>query len=194
MTNTSSEHFYTPRDSEALWAPPDIDKLISNLAEQVLSDYSANRIPTLVSVIPEALYLSADLARRLGSYIGPELEFMEFTNRHVSGSTSTASEFRTSGWTSASSLEGRHALFVYTRTQRGASALHLERKAKAMGAASIATLTLIDQPIRGSRATDPTYTGTVLELPHEQLFGYGIKRKRDGYPQDSNLNTIYAER
>ncbi|MDH3336587.1 MAG: hypoxanthine phosphoribosyltransferase [Gammaproteobacteria bacterium] len=145
----------------------DIQKRVSELAEQISSDYSDKGDIVLIGVLKGAFIFLADLSRQLT--IPRTIEFIAVSSYDSgsvqSGAVRLVMDVR-------GNIEGRHVLIVEDIVDTGHTLNYLIRILKSHGPASIRTCTLLHKAERVQVDLAVDYIG--FAIGDEWVVGYGL--------------------
>jgi len=145
----------------------DIQKRVSELAQQISSDYSDKGDIVLIGVLKGAFIFLADLSRRLS--IPRTIEFIAVSSYEdgsvQSGAVRLVMDVR-------GNIEGRHVLIVEDIVDTGHTLSYLIGMLKSHGPASIRTCTLLHKAERAEVDVEIDYVG--FGIGDEWVVGYGL--------------------
>lgn len=154
----------------------DIEARVGELGQAIAADYS-ERNPLLVAVLVGSLPFLADLARAIT--VPMEVDFLGLSRFGEGGRIRIALD-------TAESVEGRHVIIVEDIVDTGLTLTVLRRMLEDRGAASVATVTLVDKIRRRLVEVPIEYRG--FEVGDEYLVGYGL----DWRGRYRNLRSLWA--
>lgn len=149
---------------------------VAELGEALSADYR-DRNPVLVAVLVGSLPLLADLVRAMT--IPLEVDFLGLSRFGEGGRIRIALD-------TAETVAGRHVVIVEDVTDTGLTLTVLRRMLEDRGAASVATVTLVDKIRRRLVDVPIEYRG--FEVGDEYLVGYGL----DWKGRYRNLGSLWA--
>lgn len=144
----------------------DIQTKLDELAAQLSEDYAGQQL-LLVGVLKGALFVLADLARRLD--ISCAVDFMAVSS--YGSATSSSGVVRILKDLDAD-IEGRHVLIVEDIVDSGLTLDYLLKNLRSRHPASVEVLTLLTKPSRREVDLPVRYTG--FEVPDVFVVGYGL--------------------
>jgi hypoxanthine phosphoribosyltransferase len=144
---------------------------------QILSRDYSDRNPLLVAVLVGSLPFLADLVRAMS--IPLEVDFLGLSRFGEGGRIRIALD-------TAESVAGRHVVIVEDIIDTGLTLTVLRRMLEDKGAASVATVTLVDKTRRRLVDVPLEYRG--FEVGDEYLVGYGL----DWKGRYRNLGSLWA--
>jgi len=151
----------------AMFPAEKIDRRLSELAEEIRSDYGEKLI-TMVCALKGATIFMADLARKLDNNV--EFEFLRASS-YGDASVSDGNVRLMQG--TIEPLEGKHVLLVEDIVDSGHTLVFLRNYIESQKPASFKICVLLDKPERrvdGNAAYD--YLG--FSIPDEFMVGYGL--------------------
>jgi hypoxanthine phosphoribosyltransferase len=154
----------------------DIQSRVSELGEAISLDYSG-RSPLFVVMLNGSVPFAADLVRAVD--LPAEVDFLGLNRYGGSGRIGIAMDLSTP-------VLDRNVILVEDIIDTGLTLSTLRRMMKDRGAASVATVTLLDKARR--RVTDVTVEYRGFEVGDEFLLGYGL----DWKGLYRNLGSIWA--
>ncbi|MGQ0849596.1 MAG: hypoxanthine phosphoribosyltransferase [Actinomycetota bacterium] len=154
----------------------DLKTRVAELGAAIGNDYG-NRRPLLVAVLVGALPFLADLAREIAVRV--DIDFLSVSRFGEGGRMRIMLD-------TAETLEDRDVLIVEDIVDTGLSLTVLRRMLADRGAASVATVTLLDKVPRRLVQTPIEYRG--FEVGDEYLIGYGL----DHGGRFRNLPSLWA--
>lgn len=160
---------------EVVTAPQLADR-VAELGRVIAEDYT-DRQPLLVAVLVGSLPFLADLARAIS--IPLEVDFLGLSRFGEGGRIRIALD-------TAETVEGRHVIIVEDIVDTGLTLTVLRRMLEDRGAASVATVTLVDKTRRRLVDVPIEYRG--FEVGDEYLVGYGL----DWRGRYRNLRSLWA--
>jgi hypoxanthine phosphoribosyltransferase len=143
-----------------------IDSRVTELAAEVDRDYAGREI-LLVGVLKGAVFLMADLARRLT--VPAAMDFMAVSSYGSSTSSSGVVRILKDLDTD---IEGRHVLLVEDIVDSGLTLDYLFKNLRSRHPASLEVLSLLTKPSRREVDLDIRYVG--FEVPDVFVVGYGL--------------------
>lgn len=149
---------------------------VEELGEALSSDYEG-RNPMLVAVLVGSLPFLADLVRAMT--IPLEVDFLGLSRFGEGGRIRIALD-------TSQSVENRHVVIVEDIVDTGLTLTVLRRMLEDRGAASVATVTLVDKTRRRLVDVPIEYRG--FEVGDEYLVGYGL----DWKGRYRNLSSLWA--
>jgi len=144
----------------------DIQKRVSELAEQISADYADNGDVVLIGVLKGSFIFLADLSRQLT--IPRTIEFIAVSS-YGSGSQSGAVRLVMDV---RGNIEGRHVLIVEDIVDTGHTLNYLIGMLKSHGPASIRTCALLHKAERAEVDVEIDYIG--FGIGDEWVVGYGL--------------------
>ena len=152
--------------AQVLITPEQIAARLDEMAAQIDADY-AGRDVLLVGVLKGAVYVMADLSRRLTRSV--PMDWMAVSS-YGSG-TKSSGVVRILKDLDAD-LTGRHVLIVEDIIDSGLTLSWLAGNLSSRGAASVAIATLLRKPEAAKVEVDVRYVG--FDIPTEFVVGYGL--------------------
>jgi hypoxanthine phosphoribosyltransferase len=149
---------------------------VTELGQAISEDYG-NRRPILVAMLVGALPFLADLVRQIS--VPLDIDFLSLSRFGEGGRLRVVLD-------TSENLSGRHVIIVEDIVDTGLSLTVLRRMVADRGAATVATVTLLDKVPRRVVAVPIEYRG--FEVGDEYLIGYGLDH--DGWFR--NLPSIWA--
>jgi hypoxanthine phosphoribosyltransferase len=140
----------------------DLEIRVAELGREVSADYRDRR-PLLVAVLVGSLPFVADLARHID--VEAETDFLALSRFGEGGRIRIALD-------TSLPLEGRHVIIVEDIVDTGLTLTVLRRMLADRGAASVATVALLDKVPRRVVEVPLEYRG--FEVGDEFLIGYGL--------------------
>ncbi len=144
----------------------DIQKRVTELAEQISADYADNGDVVLIGVLKGAFIFLADLSRQLT--IPRTIEFIAVSSYGAgseSGAVRLVMDVR-------GNIEGRHVLIIEDIVDTGHTLNYLIGMLKSHGPASIRTCTLLHKAERAEVDVEIDYVG--FGIGDEWVVGYGL--------------------
>ena len=155
-----------PNIGEILVQPDELAHRVSELAEQISSDY-ADRDVLLIGVLKGAVFFLADLMRKMD--VDCEVDFMAVSS--YGSSTDSSGVVRILKDLDAS-IEGRHVLIVEDIVDSGLTLSYLFRMLGGRSPASLEVCALLTKPDRREVDMPIRYIG--FEIPNKFAIGYGL--------------------
>lgn len=163
----------------------------TNLAEQIMHDYSNSQKPLIVIIILKgSLIFASDLIRKIELPL--ELEFMKVSSYGTG--TKNSGEIKIHLDLMRENLENYNLLIIEDIVDSGRTLSRLTQLLKNRNANSVKTCTLLDKPSRREVPFTPDYCGKVIE--DEFVIGYGLDydEKYRNLPYVGILKrSVYAE-
>jgi hypoxanthine phosphoribosyltransferase len=144
----------------------EIDARLRELAAQIDADYAGQEL-LLVGVLKGAIFVMADLARRLT--VPTSMDFMACSSY---GSATTSSGVVRILKDLDSDLEGKHVLIVEDIVDSGLTLDYLFKNLRSRKPASLEVLSLLTKPSRREVELPIRYVG--FEVPDVFVVGYGL--------------------
>ncbi|MDH3691370.1 MAG: hypoxanthine phosphoribosyltransferase [Gammaproteobacteria bacterium] len=144
----------------------DIQRRVSELAEEISRDYGTEQEIVLIGVLKGAFIFLADLSRRLT--IPRRIEFMalsSYDRGSVSGAVRLLMDLR-------ESVENRHVLIVEDIVDTGRTLQYLTQLLTARGPASVKRCALVRKKDRHEVDVQIEYLG--FDIPDVWVVGYGL--------------------
>jgi hypoxanthine phosphoribosyltransferase len=151
---------------EILVQPDELAHRVSELAEQISSDYAAKDV-LLIGVLKGAVFFLADLMRKMD--VDCEVDFMAVSS--YGSSTDSSGVVRILKDLDAS-IEGRHVLIVEDIVDSGLTLSYLFRMLGGRSPASLEVCALLTKPDRREVDMPIRYIG--FEIPNKFAIGYGL--------------------
>ena len=155
-----------PNIGEILVQPDELVHRVSELAEQISSDY-ADKDVLLIGVLKGAVFFLADLMRKMD--VDCEVDFMAVSS--YGSSTGSSGVVRILKDLDAS-IEGRHVLIVEDIVDSGLTLSYLFRMLGGRSPASLEVCALLTKPDRREVDMPIRYIG--FEIPNKFAIGYGL--------------------
>jgi hypoxanthine phosphoribosyltransferase len=155
-----------PNIGEILVQPDELAHRVSELAEQISSDY-ADKDVLLIGVLKGAVFFLADLMRKMD--VDCEVDFMAVSS--YGSSTDSSGVVRILKDLDAS-IEGRHVLIVEDIVDSGLTLSYLFRMLGGRSPASLEVCALLTKPDRREVDMPIRYIG--FEIPNKFAIGYGL--------------------
>ena len=155
-----------PNIGEILVQPDELAHRVSELAEQISSDY-ADKDVLLIGVLKGAVFFLADLMRKID--VDCEVDFMAVSS--YGSSTDSSGVVRILKDLDAS-IEGRHVLIVEDIVDSGLTLSYLFRMLGGRSPASLEVCALLTKPDRREVDMPIRYVG--FEIPNKFAIGYGL--------------------
>jgi hypoxanthine phosphoribosyltransferase len=149
-----------------LFTADEIEERLSEMAAELDRDY-AGRDVLLIGVLKGAVFLMADLARRLT--VPSAMDFMAVSSY---GSATTSSGVVRILKDLDTDIEGRHILVVEDIVDTGLTLDYLLKNLRSRKPASVEVVTLLTKPSRREVDLSVRYTG--FEVPDVFVVGYGL--------------------
>ena len=143
-----------------------IGQRLDEMAAQIDADY-AGRDPLLVGVLKGAVYVMADLSRRL--HMSAPMDWMAVSSY---GSGTKSSGVVRILKDLDQDVAGRHVLIVEDIIDSGLTLSWLQANLIGRGAASVNIATALRKPAAAKVDIDVTYVG--FDIPDEFVVGYGL--------------------
>lgn len=159
---------------------PDIDEVlltqeaiaarVAQLGREIAAQYAGKR-PLVVGTLKGAVVFMADLVRAMEpTPEGLQLEFVRASS--YGAGTVSSGKVALSGTLAPADVEGRHVLLVEDIVDSGRTAVALLEHFKAMGAASVALVSLLSKPARRTVPCEPDFL--CFEVEDKFVVGYGL--------------------
>ena len=155
-----------PNVGEILVQPDELAHRVSELAEQISTDYAGKDV-LLIGVLKGAVFFLADLMRKID--VDCEVDFMAVSS--YGSSTDSSGVVRILKDLDAS-IEGRHVLIVEDIVDSGLTLSYLFRMLGGRGPASLEVCALLTKPDRREVDMPIRYVG--FEIPNKFAIGYGL--------------------
>jgi hypoxanthine phosphoribosyltransferase len=155
-----------PNIGEILVQPDELAHRVSELAEQISSDYAGKDV-LLIGVLKGAVFFLADLMRKMD--VDCEVDFMAVSS--YGSSTDSSGVVRILKDLDAS-IEGRHVLIVEDIVDSGLTLSYLFRMLGGRSPASLEVCALLTKPDRREVDMPIRYIG--FEIPNKFAIGYGL--------------------
>lgn len=149
-----------------LYSEEQLDKIVSQIAEQINTDYAGKEIYA-IGILKGAMVFYSDLVRKIN--VPVEFDFMQ--------ASSYGNSSKTSGQVKIMkdldfSIEGKHVIIIEDIIDSGRTLSYLLENMKSRQPASIKLCALLNKPERREVDIDVDYYG--LTVPNEFLVGYGL--------------------
>lgn len=165
-----------------------IQKRLDEIAAEITKDYNG-KVLTLICVLKGGVIFMVDLARRIGSNVSVEFDFMDISSY---GSSTESSGVIKIDKDLDSPLTGKNVLLVEDIIDSGRTLSHLVKHLKMQKPESLRVCTLLDKPDRRVMYDIiPEYTGFVI--PDEFVVGYGLDYD-ERYRNLSYIGTLSIEK
>lgn len=151
---------------EVLITEKELDKRISEIAEQIGKDYGSKDI-TLVCVLKGGVMLMVDIAKKLKQKV--EFEFIDVSSY---GNSTVSSGRLTINKGLETSIEGKHVILLEDIVDTGRTLSYLIEYLKEKNPASLKLCTLLDKPSRRVIDVNADYIG--FTIPDAFIVGYGL--------------------
>ena len=146
-----------------------IEKITTELAEQITNDYKNSTKPLVVIVILKgSMVFASDLIKKLELPL--EIEFMKVSS--YGAGTKNSGEIKIHLDLARENLEQYDLLIIEDIVDSGRTLSRLTQLLKNRNANSVKTCTLLDKPSRREVPFTPDYCGT--EIEDEFVIGYGL--------------------
>ena len=155
-----------PNVGEILVQPDELAHRVSELAEQISTDYAGKDV-LLIGVLKGAVFFLADLMRKID--VDCEVDFMAVSS--YGSSTDSSGVVRILKDPDAS-IEGRHVLIVEDIVDSGLTLSYLFRMLGGRSPASLEVCALLTKPDRREVDMPIRYVG--FEIPNKFAIGYGL--------------------
>ena len=155
-----------PNIGEILVQPDELAHRVSELAEQISSDY-ADKDVLLIGVLKGAVFFLADLMRKMD--VDCEVDFMAVASY---GSSTDSSGVVRILKDLDMALEGRHVLIVEDIVDSGLTLSWIRSNLDSRSPASVQICTLLRKPDAANVEVDVRYVG--FDIPNAFVVGYGL--------------------
>jgi hypoxanthine phosphoribosyltransferase len=155
-----------PNVGEILVQPDELAHRVTELAEQISTDYAGKDV-LLIGVLKGAVFFLADLMRKID--VDCEVDFMAVSS--YGSSTDSSGVVRILKDLDAS-IEGRHVLIVEDIVDSGLTLSYLFRMLGGRSPASLEVCALLTKPDRREVDMPIRYVG--FEIPNKFAIGYGL--------------------
>lgn len=146
-----------------------IEKITTELAQQITNDYKNSTKPLVVIVILKgSMVFASDLIKKLALPL--EIEFMKVSS--YGAGTKNSGEIKIHLDLARENLEQYDLLIIEDIVDSGRTLSRLTQLLKNRNANSVKTCTLLDKPSRREVPFTPDYCGT--EIEDEFVIGYGL--------------------
>lgn len=166
---------------EVLISEADIERRVTELADEISRDYAADEELVLVGILKGAFVFLADLSRKLS--IPRRVEFMALSSYEEG---SVASDSVRLVMDMRENIEGKQVLIVEDIVDTGRTLKFLVELLSTRKPKSIKTCALVRKPDRAAVDAKTDYLG--FDIPDEWVVGYGL----DFDEQDRTLPYIAA--
>lgn len=150
---------------EILITQEELDKRISEIAEQISKDFKGEDI-TLVCVLKGGVMFMVDMAKKLNQKV--EFEFIDVSSYEGTSSTGKL----TINKDLETSVEGKHVILLEDIVDTGRTLSYLIEYLKEKKPASLKLCTLLDKPSRRVIDVNADYIG--FTIPDAFIVGYGL--------------------
>ena len=150
---------------EILITQEELDKRISEIAEQISKDFKGEDI-TLVCVLKGGVMFMVDMAKKLNQKV--EFEFIDVSSYQGTSSTGKL----TINKDLETSVEGKHVILLEDIVDTGRTLSYLIEYLKEKKPASLKLCTLLDKPSRRVIDVNADYIG--FTIPDAFIVGYGL--------------------
>jgi hypoxanthine phosphoribosyltransferase len=157
---------FRPDVESVLFTAPEIETRLNQLAAELDRDYDGREV-MLIGVLKGAVFLLADLARRLT--IPSSMDFMAVSSY---GSATTSSGVVRILKDLDSEIEDKHVLVVEDIVDTGLTLDYLMKNLRSRRPASVEVVTLLTKPSRRKVDLPVRYVG--FEVPDVFVVGYGL--------------------
>ena len=144
----------------------DVNKRISEVAEQISKDYEGKQIH-LICILKGGVFFTCELAKRIT--VPVEVEFMSVSSY---GSGTESSGIVKIVQDLSTSIEGKNVIVVEDIIDTGRTLSYLLENLKTRSPKSVRLCTLLDKPERRVVDVKVDYVG--FEIPDEFVVGYGL--------------------
>ena len=144
----------------------DVNKRISEVAEQISKDYEGKEIH-LICILKGSIFFTCELAKRITSPV--EIDFMSVSSYGAGTSSSGVVKI---GKDLDTTIEGKNVLVVEDIIDSGRTLSYLIQNLKTRNPKSLKLCTLLDKPDRRVCDVKVDYVG--FEIPDEFVVGYGL--------------------
>ncbi len=151
---------------EVLYTAEQIEARLDDLAAEIDRDYAGREV-LLVGVLKGAVFLMADLARRL--HVPSAMDFMAVSSY---GSATTSSGVVRILKDLDSEIGGKHVLVVEDIVDTGLTLAYLLKNLRSRRPESVEVVTLLTKPSRRQVDLPVRYVG--FEVPDVFVVGYGL--------------------
>ena len=169
LTSVPAE--YRSSIQEVLIPSEQIEQRLDELAARVSADYAGRRL-LIVGVLKGAIFVMADLARKLTIPVG--MDFMAVSSY---GSATTSSGVVRILKDLDTEIEGREVLLVEDIVDSGLTLDYLTKNLRSRRPASVEVLALLTKPSRREVELPIRYVG--FEVPDVFVVGYGLDYDED---------------
>ncbi|MCD6452302.1 MAG: hypoxanthine phosphoribosyltransferase [Acidobacteria bacterium] len=152
-----------------LFTPEEIDKKVSELADEIAADYKGKEL-AILGVLKGCFFFLADLIRELRERgVAVTIDFVKMkTDEEAVGESSKKiiifdTEF---------DIRGKDVLVVEDILDTGVTLNYLLNHLKEEGPGTIRVCVLLDKPFKRKVDLSPDYVG--FEIPDKYVFGYGL--------------------
>lgn len=165
-----------------------IQKRLDEIAADITRDYEG-MVLTLICILKGGVIFMVDLARKIGSEVKVEFDFMDISSY---GQSTESSGLIRIDKDLDSPLTGKNVLLVEDIIDSGRTLSHLIKHLKIQSPKSLRVCTLLDKPDRRVVfEVIPEYTGFVI--PDEFVVGYGLDYD-ERYRNLSYIGTLSIEK
>jgi len=154
-----------PSYFEKLYSAEEIDRRVSELAQQISEDYD-HRTVHLVGVMRGATVFMADLVRKLE--IPTTYDYIAVHSYEGTASTGVVKLIKDLD----ENVESRHVIVVEDIIDSGLTLNYIKANLQSRKPASLALCTLLDRPPRRKISLDLDYVG--FTIPDKFVVGYGL--------------------
>lgn len=144
----------------------DVDKRISEMAEQISNDYAGKELHLIV-ILKGSVFFAAELAKRIT--VPVTLDFMSVSSY---GDGMVSAGHITVKKELDEDIKGKNVLIVEDIVDSGNTLFHLRKLLMARNPESLKIITLLDKPDRRVVEVDTDYCG--FEIPDKFVVGYGL--------------------
>jgi len=152
-----------------LFTPEEIDKKVSELADEIAADYKGKEL-AILGVLKGCFFFLADLIRELRERgVAVTIDFVKMkTDEEAMGESSKKiiifdTEF---------DIRGKDVLVVEDILDTGVTLNYLLNHLKEEGPGTVRVCVLLDKPFKRKVDLSPDYVG--FEIPDKYVFGYGL--------------------
>jgi len=152
-----------------LFTPEEIDKKVSELADEIAADYKGKEL-AILGVLKGCFFFLADLIRELRERgVAVTIDFVKMkTDEEAMGESSKKiiifdTEF---------DIRGKDVLVVEDILDTGVTLNYLLNHLKEEGPGTVRVCVFLDKPFKRKVDLSPDYVG--FEIPDKYVFGYGL--------------------
>ncbi|MBQ9827870.1 MAG: hypoxanthine phosphoribosyltransferase [Lachnospiraceae bacterium] len=153
---------------ETLIGAPEIEKRVSELADQLVEEYKGEMVK-LICVLKGGVFFLVELAKHLGDRLPVEMDFMDVSSYGNGTETTGAIKILKD---LDDSISGQHVIIIEDIIDTGVTLSQLRELLLKRDPKSVRICTLLSKPARRRMRIEADYTG--FEIPDKFVVGYGL--------------------